>query len=97
MPPRHQSARRAYQRIVPPLIAAAIVIAVSVVLARTSPDSHASDAPTTETSTTTSTLVPTSSTSSTTTVPATPADQLHLVQIGQYSSPEITPKSVDAA
>ncbi len=98
MPPRHQRAGRAYQRIVPLLIAATIVIAVSVVLARASTDSHASDAPTTETSTTTSTLAPTSSTSSTTsTVLATPADQLRLVQIGKYASPEITPKSVDAS
>jgi YVTN family beta-propeller protein len=98
MPPRHLRARRAYQRVVPLLIAAALVIAVTVVLARASTDSHASDAPTTETSTTTSTPAPTSSTSSTTTtVPATPADQLRLVRIGQYSSPEITPKSIDAS
>ena len=94
-PPR---ARPSLQWITPLLITAiAVIIFVTILLAR-DPQSRASDAPTTDTSTTVTT-VPTTSTSitTTTTPPATPADQLHLVQIGQYSSDEITPKSVDGS
>jgi YVTN family beta-propeller protein len=100
MPARHKRARPSRKRFASLLILALVaLIGASVLLARVAPPSRADDAPTTTTtlvSTSTSTSS-TSSTSTSTTVPATPADQLHLVQIGQYSSDEITPKSVDAS
>jgi YVTN family beta-propeller protein len=106
MQPRHQRARPLDARIVPlGLVIIALGVAVAVLLAR-SPDSHASDAPTTTTlaigSTTStvpsgSTTSTSTTTSTTTTLPPIPADQLHLVKIGQYYSNEITPKSVDAS
>jgi YVTN family beta-propeller protein len=88
--------------------AAVAVLIVVTVLVALGPQSHASDAPTTVTSmtsttSTTSTTLPgtssttSTSTSTTTTIPSAPADTLRLVQIGQYSSAEITPKSVDAS
>jgi len=102
MSPRHKRARPASLPVVSAFIAAVAVVIVVSVLVAIGPESHASDAPTTETSTTVTTLPGTSSTTSTststtTTIPSTPADKLRLVQIGQYSSAEITPKSVDAS
>jgi len=81
------------------LTAAAVIMVANVILVRGAPDSHADDAPTTVTTSTSSTTSSTTSTTSTTTttIPQVPADQLRLVQIGQYSSDEITPKSVDAS
>ena len=81
------------------LTAAAVIMVANVILVRGAPDSHADDAPTTVTTSTSSTTSSTTSTTSTTTttIPQIPADQLRLVQIGQYSSDEITPKSVDAS
>ena len=73
------------------------VATATALLIRAAPDSHADDAPTTVT-TTSSTSTSTSTTSSTTTtLPQAPADHLRLVQIGQYRSHEITPKSMDAS
>src|ERR1700689_5389941 len=103
MPPRHQRARPASLRIVSVFIAAFAVLIAVTALVTLGPQSHASDTPTTVTSTTVTTLPDTSSTTSTststttTTIASTPADKLRLVQIGQYSSAEITPKSVDAS
>ncbi|HTT58833.1 MAG TPA: YncE family protein [Acidimicrobiales bacterium] len=57
------------------------------------------DSSATSTSTPTTTSVPTTAASTTTTtlVPTVPADERKLVQIGQYYSDSITPKSVDAS
>jgi YVTN family beta-propeller protein len=97
MPPRPTRATLARRKIVPSAIAAVAVLVVTTVLfAQGAPDSHADDAPTTVTTTMSSTSTSTTTTS-TTTIHETPADQLRLVQIGQYSSDEITPKSVDAS
>lgn len=52
---------------------------------------------TTSTSSTTSTTTTTATSTTTTTVPPVPADERRLVQIGQYYSNSITPKSVDAS
>jgi YVTN family beta-propeller protein len=104
MQPRHQRARPLIARIVPiGLLAVAVGVAATVLLAR-SPASHASGTSTTSTvaaGSTTSTTATSSTTSTTstttTTLPKVPAYHLRLVQIGQYYSDEITPKSVDAS
>ena len=74
-----------------------VVLIAAAVLIRGAPDSLADDAPTTVTSTSPSSTSTSTTSTTTTTVPETPAEQLRLVQIGQYSSDEITPKSVDAS
>ncbi|MGC1418658.1 MAG: YncE family protein [Acidimicrobiales bacterium] len=74
-----------------------VVLIAAAVLIRGAPDSLADDAPTTVTSTSPSSTSTSTTSITTTTVPETPAEQLRLVQIGQYSSDEITPKSVDAS
>jgi YVTN family beta-propeller protein len=101
MPVRHRRST-ADQRVIVALAGVVLIVALGLgwVLVEGAVPSHASDTTTSSSTLTTTTTTPSASSTSsttTTTVASTPADQLHLVQIGQYSSPSITPKSVDAS